>query len=478
MQECHPGGSGGDPELLHDRSAQRRGAVLQGGGRRRDVTGQQVRSGLLQGQLGEHREQRALPGRGADRLAGQPVVLQRETGSAPVEVVGRPDGMREGIQGRGGAGVSPVHLGQPDLGLLVPGGRQQERELEQLPGVGFGGGVAEPGQPRPGGRPGLLRVGDIQDGVHGVGQDRRGQLRIGHRHRVTQRAQPVPAVPQRRRSPQVRVPELRAAQRLQLRPQERREHLVQPEPLARAVDLVDEQVICDHPVQQPAGVLPAGERLAEPGVELLQDADARQEAGQGGGQPTHHLAGQVVARLPRRGGEGVDHLARVAACPHHQHGHLQPGRPALGQGAKPPPIDGLASQARQLEQLLDLDLGERQITGPQLGDNPRQPQPGGREHRVVLAGHQQTDMAGQLPGQTCQRSLRRLRELSVIDDHCGRGRQVRQVTGERVHQLRLVPRRPLQGQRRVTAHRRPPRGETGGEPGPEPGRLPAGFIAG
>ena len=228
----------------------------------------------------------------------------------------------------------------------------------------------------------------------------------------------------------MRVPELRAAEGLQPRPQERREHRVEPEPFACAVDLVDEQVVSDHAVQEPAGVILAADGLAELGVELVQDADAHQEAGQVGRQPVHDLVGQVVTRLLRRRRQGVDHLARIASGAHRQHGHLEPGGPALRQGAKPPAIDGLASQARQLEQLLDLDLGERQIVGAQLGDNPCQPEPGGGEHGVVLAGHQQTDMGRQALGNTCQRALRRLRELSVVDDDRGGGRQVRQVAGE------------------------------------------------
>ena len=117
-----------------------------------------------------------------------------------------------------------------------------------------------------------------------------------------------------------------------------------------------------------------------------------------GRQPVHDLVGQVVARLLRRRGEGVDHLARIASGAHGQHGHLQPGGPALGEGAKPPAIDGFASQARQLEQLLDLDLGEREIVGAQLGDDAGQPEPGRGEHRVVLAGHQQADIGRQTPG--------------------------------------------------------------------------------
>ena len=117
-----------------------------------------------------------------------------------------------------------------------------------------------------------------------------------------------------------------------------------------------------------------------------------------GRQPVHDLVGQVVTRLPRRRRQGVDHLARIASGAHRQHGHLEPGGPALREGAKPPAVDGLASQARQLEQLLDLDLGERQIAGPQLGDNAGQPEPGGGEHGVVLAGHQQPDMGRQTLG--------------------------------------------------------------------------------
>ena len=57
-------------------------------------------------------------------------------------------------------------------------------------------------------------------------------------------------------------------------------------------------------------------------------------------------------------------------------------------------------------------------------------------------------------------------ELCVVDDDRGGGRQVRQVAGERVHELRGVPRRPLHDQRRVTAHGGPPRSKAGSEPGP------------
>ena len=94
MQERHPGLSGDRAELVHDGSRQGCGVVVQGGGRGGEVAGQQVRCCCLGGQLGEHREQLALPGRGAGRLAGQPVVLQRQTGAAPFEVVFRPDAVR------------------------------------------------------------------------------------------------------------------------------------------------------------------------------------------------------------------------------------------------------------------------------------------------------------------------------------------------------------------------------------------------
>jgi hypothetical protein len=39
-------------------------------------------------------------------------------------------------------------------------------------------------------------------------------------------------------------------------------------------------------------------------------------------------------------------------------------------------------------------------------------------------------MARQALRKTCQRALRRLRELSVVDDDRGGGRQIRQVAGE------------------------------------------------
>ncbi len=84
--------------------------MLEGGGRSGEVAGQQVRSGFLQGQLREHREQRTLPGRGADRLAGQLVVRQRPIDAAPVGVVGRPDTVRQGVQARGRVWVGPVYL--------------------------------------------------------------------------------------------------------------------------------------------------------------------------------------------------------------------------------------------------------------------------------------------------------------------------------------------------------------------------------
>jgi len=38
-------------------------------------------------------------------------------------------------------------------------------------------------------------------------------------------------------------------------PQEGREHLAEPEPFACPVDLVDEQVISDHAVKEPASVI-------------------------------------------------------------------------------------------------------------------------------------------------------------------------------------------------------------------------------
>ena len=180
---------------------------------------------------------------------------------------------------------------------------------------------------------------------------------------------------------------------------------MEPEPFPRQVDLVDEQVIRDHAAEQPASVILPADGLAELDVELVQHTDTHQEAGQVGRQPVHDLVGQVVARLLRRRGQGVDHLARIASGTHRQHGHLHPGRPALREGAEPPAIDGFASQARQLKQLLDLDVGERKIAGAQLCDHACQPEPGRGEHGVVLAGHQQTDMGQQMLGKTYQRAL-------------------------------------------------------------------------
>ncbi len=60
----------------------------------------------------------------------------------------------------------------------------------------------------------------------------------------------------------MRFPELRAVEGLQPRPQERREHRVEAEPLPGQVDLVDEQVVSDHAAEEPAGVILAADGLA------------------------------------------------------------------------------------------------------------------------------------------------------------------------------------------------------------------------
>jgi hypothetical protein len=118
---------------------------LERGSRSREVASQQVRSGLLQRKLGEHGKERTVRRRDADRLAGQPVVFQRETDAALVKVVLRPDAVRHRVRARSKARVCPIHLRQPALRLAMSTCRQQEDELEQLVRVGFRGGVAELG---------------------------------------------------------------------------------------------------------------------------------------------------------------------------------------------------------------------------------------------------------------------------------------------------------------------------------------------
>ena len=135
--------------------------------------------------------------------------------------------------------------------------------------------------------------------------------------------------------------------------------------------------------------VPAGERVGQPRADQVHDADLLQERHELGGLAVEHLAEQVAGDAVVVAGESGDGGLDVVAAAQVQRGQAQPGRPALRPRQQPLELPRRQLHLQPGEQAGHLVGPEREVAGPQLGEQPRQPQPRQRPRRVVPRRGQQ-----------------------------------------------------------------------------------------
>ena len=152
--------------------------------------------------------------------------------------------------------------------------------------------------------------------------------------------------------------------------------------------------VVGEPVEQAAGVFPAGQLGGQPGGDGVADADHSQELLDVVGQRGEDLSGQVVGDRAVVAGELVEERVAVGGPGECECGQAQPGGPAAGALVQRVDLGGGEVQAGSFEQGGGLGGGEAQPVGAEFVEPAGEAQPGQGQRRVEPAGQDELEAGG------------------------------------------------------------------------------------